>query len=115
MTPDELAFLILDTESGMQIADMRSKGQFTSFALHQNYPNPFNPSTTIKFTLPQRSDIRLVLVNVLGQVLKEIATGNYSAGSHQVTLDASHLASGIYFYELQAGSFSETKKLVLMK
>jgi glucuronoarabinoxylan endo-1,4-beta-xylanase len=85
------------------------------FSLSQNYPNPFNPSTTIKFTLPQRSDIRLVLVNVLGQVLKEIATGNYSAGSHQVTLDASHLASGIYFYKLQAGSFSETKKLVLMK
>ncbi len=86
-----------------------------SFNLMQNYPNPFNPTTTIKFTLPQRSDVRIVLINVLGQVLKEIAKGNYSAGSHQVTLDASRLASGIYFYKLQAGSLSDTKKLVLMK
>jgi hypothetical protein len=86
-----------------------------SFELVQNYPNPFNPTTTIKFTLPQRSDVRLVLINMLGQVVKEIAKSNYSAGSHQVTLDASRLASGIYFYKLQAGSSTDTKKLVLMK
>jgi hypothetical protein len=86
-----------------------------SFSLTQNYPNPFNPSTTIKFTLPQRSNVRLVLINMLGQVVKEITNNNYSAGSHQVTMDASRLASGIYFYKLQAGSFSDTKKLVLLK
>jgi hypothetical protein len=81
----------------------------------QNYPNPFNPTTTIGFTLPQRSDVRIVLVNVLGQVVKEITNSNYSAGSHQVTMDASQLASGIYFYKLQAGLFIDTKKLVLLK
>jgi hypothetical protein len=86
-----------------------------SFNLAQNYPNPFNPTTTIKFTLPQRSDVRIVLVNLLGQVLKEITNSNYSAGSHQVTLDASQFASGVYFYKLQAGSFSDTKKMVLLK
>jgi len=86
-----------------------------SFELMQNYPNPFNPTTTIGFTLPQRSDVRIVLVNVLGQVVKEITNSNYSAGSHQVTMDASQLASGIYFYKLQAGLFIDTKKLVLLK
>jgi hypothetical protein len=86
-----------------------------SFSLTQNYPNPFNPTTTIKFTLSQRSNVRLVLINMLGQVVKEITQNDYSAGSHQVTLDASRLASGIYFYKLQAGSYSDTKKLVLLK
>jgi hypothetical protein len=87
----------------------------TIYSLSQNYPNPFNPSTNIEFTLPVRSDVRLMLVNVLGQVVKEIATGNYNAGTHQVTLDASSLASGVYFYKLQTANFSDVKKLVLMK
>ena len=90
-------------------------GTIKSFKLMQNYPNPFNPTTSIEFSLPARCDIRLELVNVLGQVVKEIADGNYSAGNHSVSLDASHLASGIYFYRLQAGSFSDTKKLLLLK
>jgi hypothetical protein len=85
------------------------------FSLKQNYPNPFNPITTIVFTLPERSDIRLVLVNILGNVVKEIASGNYGAGEHRIKLDASGLSSGIYFYRLEAGSFSSTKKLILMK
>jgi len=86
-----------------------------NYSLSQNYPNPFNPTTSIEFNLPVRSDVRLVLVNVLGQVVKEIAAGNYSAGNHQVSLDASSLASGVYFYKLQTANFSDTKKLVLMK
>jgi Carbohydrate family 9 binding domain-like/Secretion system C-terminal sorting domain len=86
-----------------------------SFKLMQNYPNPFNPTTTIEFSLLSSSDVRLELVNVLGQTVKVIARGNYTAGNHQVTLDASHLASGIYFYKLQAGSFADTKKLLLLK
>jgi hypothetical protein len=85
------------------------------YTLSQNYPNPFNPTTNIEFSLPVRSDVRLVLVNMLGQVVKEIATGNYNAGTHQVTLNASSLASGVYFYKLQTANFSDVKKLVLMK
>jgi hypothetical protein len=85
------------------------------FELGQNYPNPFNPTTTIEFSLPARSDVRLVLVNVLGQAVREIATGDYQAGTHKVTLDASGLASGVYFYKLQANRFSDVKKLILMK
>jgi len=92
-----------------------------NFILMQNYPNPFNPTTTIEFSLPEKSDVHLVLVNVLGQVVKEIANGNYSTGDHRVTLDASRLASGIYFYKIRARQtsggdlFTDTKKLVLMK
>jgi hypothetical protein len=85
------------------------------YELGQNYPNPFNPTTNIKFKLPVRSGVRLVLMNVLGQEVKVIAAGSYEAGSHTVTLDASSLASGVYFYKLQTEKFSDAKKLVLIK
>jgi hypothetical protein len=86
-----------------------------TYALGQNYPNPFNPSTAFKFTVPERSDVRIVLINMLGQVVKEIVKGNYSAGTYDVSLNASDLASGVYFYKLQAGTFIEVKKLILLK
>jgi endo-1,4-beta-xylanase len=86
-----------------------------AFALGQNYPNPFNPSTTIEFALPERSDVRLVLVNMLGQVVKEVARGSYEAGYHRVRLDASGLASGPYLYRLQAGPFVAAKRLIVLK
>ena len=86
-----------------------------TFALGQNYPNPFNPSTTIEFALPERSDVRLVLVNMLGQVVKEVARGSCEPGYHRVRLDASGLASGPYLYRLQAGSFVAAKRLIVLK
>lgn len=92
-----------------------SKNSPLSLTLQQNFPNPFNPTTTISFSLPQRSTVRLVLMNVLGQAVKEIATGDFAAGSHRITLDASGLASGIYFYRLEAGTFVNVKKLILLK
>ncbi len=87
----------------------------TDFSLSQNYPNPFNPSTTISFNLPEKRDIHLILTDVLGNVVEEIAGGNYEAGYHKVELNASHLVSGVYFYRLEAGNFLDTKKLILMK
>jgi hypothetical protein len=86
-----------------------------TYELSQNYPNPFNPTTSIDFRLPVRSDVRLVLMNILGQEVKVIASGTYAAGSHSVTLDASSLASGVYFYKLQTEKFSDVKKMVLLK
>ena len=86
-----------------------------AFALSQNYPNPFNPTTTIEFSLPVRSSVHLVLFNVLGQVVKEIVNGDYTAGTHRITLDASTLATGVYFYKLKAGQYTNVKKLLLMK
>jgi len=86
-----------------------------SFDLKQNYPNPFNPETTIEFSIPERSNVRIKIVNTLGQVVKEIANAKYDAGKHQIKLNASDLSSGVYFYKLEAGNFVNVKKLILMK
>jgi hypothetical protein len=83
--------------------------------LSQNYPNPFNPLTNIEFSLPVRSNINLSLVNIFGEVVKVITSGNYASGNYKVTLDASDLSTGVYFYRLEAGDFVSAKKLILMK
>jgi hypothetical protein len=87
----------------------------TEFNLSQNYPNPFNPVTTIQFNLPENSNIRLVLYDILGREVQEILKGEYESGYHKVMLDASNLASGVYFYRLEAGNFAGSKKLMIMK
>jgi endo-1,4-beta-xylanase len=102
--------------TGEQIVAVGESGEIPDAVyLAQNYPNPFNPSTTIEFSLPERTNIRLVLVDVCGQIVKEIAAGNYKAGTHKVDMDRFGLASGIYFYRLETGRFIAVKKLVLIK
>ena len=86
-----------------------------AFCIEQNYPNPFNPTSIIPFALPERSYVKLVLVDVLGNVVKEIARGEYEAGHHEVELNAADLAAGVYFYKIEAGEFVDVKKLVVMK
>ncbi|HWP81679.1 MAG TPA: choice-of-anchor B family protein [Bacteroidota bacterium] len=85
------------------------------FSLSQNYPNPFNPTTTISFTLPEERPIRLSVLNILGQELFVVAEGIRSAGTHQATLDAGRLTTGVYFYKLVAGSFVDVKKMVVLR
>jgi hypothetical protein len=85
-----------------------------NFALHQNYPNPFNPSTTVSFSLPTASDYELVIYNVNGQQVKRFS-GTHEAGVVDLVWEAGNHASGVYFYKLVAGSFSATKKMVLLK
>jgi len=85
------------------------------FSLMQNYPNPFNPATTIEFALPQTSNVNLVVYDLLGRVVRELASGEFNAGYHKINFDASNLASGIYFYSLKAGDFVSVKKLMLLK
>ncbi len=85
------------------------------FALSQNYPNPFNPSTTIRYALPQRSHVSLSVYNALGQNIFELVNREEESGYHEVRFDAANLASGVYFYRIQAGSFVETKKLMLLR
>ncbi len=87
----------------------------TSFALSQNYPNPFNPSTQINYSIPKNSLVTLKIYNVLGQEVATIFSGQQKAGNYIVTFDASKYASGVYFYRIQAGTFSSTKKMILMK
>ncbi len=85
------------------------------FALMQNYPNPFNPSTKIKFDLPEGSDVKLRVYNVLGEEVATLINGILPAGQHEVKFDASNLASGIYIYRMRAGNFVQVKKMLLMK
>ncbi len=84
------------------------------FTLHQNYPNPFNPTTKIKFELPKTSDIVFTVYDILGRrVYSEYH--NKTAGTYEIDFDASGFASGIYFYSVKAGDYSETRKMILLK
>lgn len=85
------------------------------FDLSQNYPNPFNPSTTIKFSLPEASNVTLKVFNTLGEEVTVLVNRIMEAGTHEVNFEASQLQSGIYFYRLEAGTFSQVKKLTLLK
>jgi hypothetical protein len=86
-----------------------------SAALFQNFPNPFNPSTTIRYRLPVASHVTLTVYNTLGQLIAMRVNENEAAGVHDVKFDGSGLASGLYFYRLRAGSYSESKKFVIIR
>ncbi|HEX9655354.1 MAG TPA: T9SS type A sorting domain-containing protein [Bacteroidota bacterium] len=85
------------------------------FSLLQNFPNPFNPSTTIQFALPRTGTTLLRVYNTLGMEVTTLVSGNLNAGTHTVNWDASGIPSGVYFYRLEAGEFSQTKKLILLR
>jgi predicted nucleotidyltransferase len=85
------------------------------FALQQNYPNPFNPTTNIEFDLPKALDVRIDVYNIAGQKVKTLLYKQMQAGSHQVEWDALGIASGIYYYRIEAGEFQDVKKMVLLK
>ena len=85
------------------------------FSLEQNYPNPFNPRTSIRFNLPNRSDVVLKVYNLLGQEVKTLVDAEFEAGTYSVSFDASDLPSGVYIYRVRAGTFVETKRMVLLK
>jgi spore coat protein A len=86
-----------------------------SFMLEQNYPNPFNPSTTIRFQIPDDMRVVLKLYNNLGQEVQTLIDANAPAGVHTVKLDAKNLASGVYFYRIQAGEYTAVKKMTLLR
>ncbi len=85
------------------------------YSLSQNYPNPFNPGTTIEFTVPNASDVSLVVYDVLGRQILSLAHGTYQPGTYRINMDASQLATGIYYYRLTSGSFTSIKKMLLLK
>ena len=96
------------------VAD-ESGGMPEAYALSQNYPNPFNPSTTISFSLPKGGNTTLVVYNLLGQKVSTLVAAELPAGQHKVSLNASNLSSGVYFYRLQSGRFIEVKKMMLLR
>jgi hypothetical protein len=92
----------------------------TAYALKQNYPNPFNPTTTIAYDLPRNSDVTFNIYSVTGQLVRTLNQGSVTAGRHSVVWDGkdfngNQLASGIYFYQIKAGSFNKTMKMMLVK
>lgn len=85
------------------------------YALAQNFPNPFNPATAISFTLPASVKVKLEIFNAIGQKVATLVNSTLPAGRHTATWNAAHMPSSIYFYKLEAGSFSQTRKMVLAK
>jgi hypothetical protein len=86
-----------------------------SYFLAQNYPNPFNPSTTIEFAIPKSAFVTLKVYNLLGEEVATLVAEQREAGIHKLNWDAKGLASGVYLYQLEAGSFKQSKKLILMR
>jgi len=86
-----------------------------SIYLAENYPNPFNPTTIISFGLPEDSRVSLRLYDISGREVLNLTEGHFSAGRHELVLDASELSSGSYFYSLEAGSFKQVKRMLLLK
>jgi hypothetical protein len=85
------------------------------FELRQNYPNPFNPTTTIEFQIAKPGSVSLTVFNILGKEIATVVHENLPAGVYKKNFDASGLASGVYLYKLQAGNFSETRKMIVTK
>ncbi len=98
--------------SPVVLADL---GTPKEFSLSQNYPNPFNPSTSISFTLPEAVDVKITVFNILGQEVATILNAKKEAGVHTVDFDASELNSGLYIYRMDAGKFSNVRKMLLIK
>jgi len=97
-----------------------SEGIPTVFALHENYPNPFNPTTTLRFDLPEVSDITLTIYNMLGQRVKTFNMNDTPAGFHSIKWNAINdygdpVGAGVYLYQLRANQYLETRKMVLLK
>ncbi|MBU0580996.1 MAG: T9SS type A sorting domain-containing protein, partial [Candidatus Margulisbacteria bacterium] len=84
-------------------------------SLGQNYPNPFNPTTTIKYSIPKNDFVNLTIYDILGKAIKTLVNEEKPAGGYEVNFDASNLSSGVYLYKLQTGSYTQVKKLMLLK
>ena len=89
--------------------------ELNEYKLDQNYPNPFNPRTLVEYAIPEPGFVSLKVFNVLGNEISTLISGTESAGKHSIEWNAQGLPSGIYFYKIQAGNFTETKKMVLSK
>lgn len=112
LKPGEKFELMNSTINSIKV---RPLGIIYTFKLYQNYPNPFNPTTNIRFSLPEKSNVKLDVYNILGQKVMTILNEVKDAGIHWVNFDGSRLASGTYIYRLEAGKYSAIKNMVLIK
>ncbi len=108
-------WVIKTDDEGLITSVERSPLHFKEVVLQQNYPNPFNPSTTIRFSLPQREQVMLKIFDVLGREVATLVDEELNAGEHFITFGAAELASGVYFYRLSTPTFSQTKSFEVVK
>jgi hypothetical protein len=111
--PDDLWLLKIESDSIVNIEDKDLSP--SEFILRQNYPNPFNPSTVISYRLPVIGFVTLKVYDILGRVVATLVNEEKPAGEYEVEFNRANLPSGIYFYQLKAGEFTETKKMILLK
>jgi len=95
--------------------DLDSDSKVINYELMSNYPNPFNPTTQISYQIPENGFVNLVVYNSLGQKVAELVNQNQSSGKYSVKFNAANLPSGVYLYKIQAGEFSDVKKMLLTK
>ena len=107
--------IVIGNEEVNIVKIMKEESLPTVYNLEQNYPNPFNPSTTIKFTLPEATNVRLRIYNTLGERVGEVVNTNLEAGWYSYQWDATNLSTGIYIYELRTDKFISVKKMILIK
>lgn len=110
----DTGYFCVDKNNVVNVKNDKLSEQY-EFGLAQNYPNPFNPVTTIKYSVKRESLVELSLFNVLGQKIKNFFYGMKKPGEYEIVCDLNNLSSGIYFYRLNAGGYSETRKLILQK
>jgi hypothetical protein len=103
------------TTDGVTAVDNTGSAKITNFYLAQNYPNPFNPTTVIRYQMPKAGFVSIKLYDILGREVKTLVNESKGAGSYNVTFNAENLSSGVYIYQMKAGGFISSKKLVLMK
>ncbi|NWG27925.1 MAG: T9SS type A sorting domain-containing protein, partial [Ignavibacteriaceae bacterium] len=106
---------ILRKNFGSQAKETEKEMIPTEYYLYQNYPNPFNPVTTIKYDLPNTSDVSLIIYDILGRKVKELVNTKQQAGRYEIQFNASNLASGVYIYQLLAEKYLSSRKMILMK
>jgi ligand-binding sensor domain-containing protein len=87
----------------------------TYFALYQNYPNPFNPSTTIEFDIPEKTNVKLIVYDILGREVETLIDKELEPGKYKINFTATNLPSGVYFYTLKTSKFTKTNKMLLIK
>ena len=109
--------LIIKTTSGGEVVSLNNISSTLpkEFSVLQNYPNPFNPSTVIRFQIASNNFVKLVIYDVLGREVAKLVNQQMQPGSYSVDWDASNYSSGVYFYKLEAGDYTQTRKMVLIK
>jgi hypothetical protein len=107
---------IIDAVEGQTIG-VQNSGEIvpSKYSLSQNYPNPFNPITNVKFSIVNSGTVKIIVYDIMGKEVQSLVNEKLSVGTYEIAFDGSNLNSGIYFYTLTAGDYTETKKMVLVK